>query len=123
VFLFGRRILKVAKNGKKVDPKASENTVFVCQGAGAQEAFLAGSFNDWDPTCTPMERQGDGSWRAELELAPGRYEYKFIVDGAWCCEPGRTDADCADCVPNPFGTMNRVIEVPGAAEAKASASA
>ena len=111
----------MAKNGKKLDPKASDKTVFVCHGEGAQSVFLAGSFNDWDPTRMPMERLGDGSWEAELDLAPGRYEYKFIVDGAWCCEPGRADAECADCVPNPFGTLNRVIEVPGAAEAKARA--
>ena len=113
----------MAKNGTKLDPKASKKTLFNCHGDGDQEAFLAGSFNDWDPTRTPMERQGDGSWQAELELAPGRYEYKFVVDGTWCCEPGRADADCADCVPNPFGTMNRVIEVPGAAKAKAGAGA
>jgi 5'-AMP-activated protein kinase regulatory beta subunit len=68
-----------------------------------------------------MNSHGDGSWRVELELAPGRYEYKFIVDGAWCCEPGHADADCADCVPNACGTMNRVIEVPAATDAKASA--
>ena len=113
----------MAKNGRKLDPKASENTVFVCAGEGAQGVFLAGSFNDWDPTRTPMERQGDGSWKVELELAPGRCEYKFIVDGTWYCEPGLADAECADCVPNPFGTMNRVIEVRGTTEAKASTGA
>ena len=113
----------MAKNPKNLDPKTSEKTVFVCRSDNAQGVFLAGSFNDWDPARTAMERQGDGSLRAELELAPGRYEYKFIVDGAWCCEPGRADSECADCVPNPFGTMNRVIEVSRAAEAKASTGA
>ena len=111
----------MANNGKKLDLRALDTTVFVCRSDGVQSVFLAGSFNDWDPTRTPMDPQGDGSWQAELELAPGRYEYKFIVDGAWSCEPGRPDAECADCVPNPFGTMNRVIEVSGAAEAKAGA--
>jgi 1,4-alpha-glucan branching enzyme len=106
----------MAKNGKKFDSKASDKTVFVCHCDGAEGIFLAGSFNDWDPACTPMERQGDGSWKAELELAPGRYEYKFIVDGTWCCEPCRPDVESPDCVPNPFGSMNRVIEVPGVAE-------
>lgn len=110
----------MAKNGKTLNPIDFDKTSFICPSNGAQGVFLAGSFNDWDPARTPMEHQGDGSWRAELELVPGRYEYKFIVDGAWCCESGRADSECADCVPNPFGTMNRVIEVPGAAEAKAS---
>ena len=113
----------MTKNGKKLAPETSGKTVFVCRSDGAQSVVLAGSFNDWDPTQMRMDSQDDGSWRAELELAPGRYEYKFIVDGAWCCEPGRADAECPDCVPNTFGTMNRVIEVPGAAEVKASASA
>ncbi len=113
----------MAMNGKKLETTASEKNVFICPSEGAQGVFLAGDFNDWDPTRTPMERQDDGSWRAELELAPGRYEYKFIVDGGWCCQPGRPDSECPDCVPNPFGTMNRVIEVRGATEAKASTSA
>ena len=60
-----------------------------------------------------MEEAGAGAWKAELELAPGRYEYKFVVDGRWCCDPGRDDHDLsvADCVQNSFGTLNRVIDV------------
>jgi 1,4-alpha-glucan branching enzyme len=111
------------KDGNRFDPTASDITVFVCHDYGARGIFLVGSFNDWDPTRTLMERQGDGSWQAELELAPGRYEYKFIVDGVWCCEPGSADAEGNDCVPNPFGTMNRVIEVRGSAKAKATTGA
>ena len=113
----------MAKNGKRVGTPALGTIVFICSGEGARSVFLAGTFNDWDPAHTAMERQGDGSWKAELELAPGRYEYKFIVDGAWCCDPGRPDAECAGCVPNSFGTMNRVIEVAVADEAKAGAGA
>jgi 5'-AMP-activated protein kinase regulatory beta subunit len=110
----------MAKNGKKVESKHSGKSAFVCHSDGAQNVFLAGSFNDWDPTRTPMEPQGDGTSRVELELPPGPYEYKFVVDGAWCCEPGIPDTECAGCVPNPFGSMNRIIEVPGSAEAKES---
>ena len=112
----------MAKNGKKL-AETFDKTVFICRGEAAQSVILAGSFNGWDPTGIPMERQADGSWRADLELAPGRYEYKFIVDGAWCCDLGRADEECPDCVPNSFGTMNRVMEVSSAAEAKASTSA
>lgn len=102
----------MAKNGRTPDPKTSEKTVFVCHVPAVQNVFLAGSFNSWDPQITPMQLQGEDMWRAELELAPGQYEYKFVVDGAWCCEPGREDhSPCPDCVPNTFGTMNRVIEI------------
>lgn len=110
----------MAKNGKKQHYEAPGKTSFVCHSEGAQNVFLAGSFNDWDPTRTPLERQADGSWWTDLALAPGRYEYKFIVDGKWCCEPGRADEECPDCVPNSFGTMNRVIDIHGAVEASAT---
>ena len=99
----------MAKAATKLDPNASRKTVFVCQSPDAGDVFLAGTFNNWDPT--GMERQDDGTWRAELELAPGRYEYKFVVDGVWCCEPGREDSQCEGCTPNPFGSMNRILEV------------
>jgi 1,4-alpha-glucan branching enzyme len=29
----------------------------------------------------------DNGWTARLELVPGRYEYKFIVDGKWISDP------------------------------------
>jgi hypothetical protein len=99
-------------------------TVFECQHADAGTVFLAGTFNDWNPETTPMVRADDGAWRIALELAPGRYEYKFVIDGKWCCEAGRDDwagcsncvrndlgIECATCTPNAFGTMNRVREV------------
>jgi len=74
---------------------------------------LAGTFNDWSTTATPLKRFGDGQWKVALQLLPGRYEFKFLVDGAWCCEPGCDGPHdgCPNCVSNEFGTMNRVIEV------------
>ncbi len=55
----------------------------------------------------------DGKWTVTIPLPPGRHEYKFVVDGQWCCEPG-CEAEyrgCAKCVPNTLGTMNRFLEV------------
>lgn len=95
-------------------PNVGENLVaFTCNSETADNIFLAGSFNGWDPTDTPMLRGEDGHWNVSLELAPGRYEYKFVVDGEWCCEPGCSalSVKCAHCIMNEFGTMNRVQEV------------
>ena len=74
---------------------------------------VAGTFNDWNPTATPLTRRADGTWAATLALPPGRHEYKFVVDGEWCCEPGceTTYHGCPKCVPNSSGTMNRFVEV------------
>jgi 1,4-alpha-glucan branching enzyme len=79
----------------------------------AREVHVAGSFNGWDPSSTPLARNGSDQWTAQLQLSPGRHEYKFVVDGQWCCEPGcdRAYSGCPTCTPNPFGTMNRVLTV------------
>ena len=75
--------------------------------------FLAGTFNGWDPQATPMIKHADGTWDISVALAPGRYQFKFVVDGAWYCELAcdGTNRACPKCVPNAFGTMNRVIGV------------
>ncbi|MBI2827199.1 MAG: glycoside hydrolase family 13 [Planctomycetia bacterium] len=92
--------------------KGTKATVFQCHAPAAHAVFLAGTFNEWSAGATPMAKDAEGDWSVALDLKPGRYEFKFVVDGAWCCEPGcqRWDA-CTLCVPNPFGTMNLVIEV------------
>ena len=81
----------------------------VCLGlthATAQEVCIAGSFNDWHPSVTPMVRLDDGKWAKELALPPGRYEYRFVVDGQWVDDPAATEL-----IPNPFGTPNAVLVV------------
>lgn len=90
-----------------------DHTGFSCHSDTATAVFLAGSFNDWNPTATPMVRGAGGHWTVSLKLPPGRYEFKFVVDGEWCCEPGCTvlSVECPHCIMNAFGTMNRVLEV------------
>lgn len=84
-----------------------------CFAPAAREVFVAGSFNDWNPRATPLIGDADGTWEVELPLVPGRHEFKFVVDGCWCCEPGKADALCDSpgVVPNAFGTRNRVVDV------------
>lgn len=54
---------------------------------------LAGSFNGWNPQAEPMSRAGDGSaWVATTLLGPGRYEYKFVLNGnQWQPDPLNPD--------------------------------
>jgi 1,4-alpha-glucan branching enzyme len=97
----------------KTNAPALQRVSFHCEAAKAEKVFVAGTFNAWDPSAASMERESTGQWVVTLALAPGTYEYKFVVDGQWCCEPGR-DEGCRgypDCVANPFGTMNRVVTV------------
>lgn len=51
-------------------------------GVPAQRVAVVGDFNGWSGNATMMERQGDGMFAAEVELARGRaYRYKFLLDG------------------------------------------
>ena len=72
----------------------------------AQEVGIAGSFNDWHPSVTPMIRLNDGKWAKELALPPGRYEYRFVVDGEWVDDPS-----ARELIPNSYGTANAVLVV------------
>jgi len=84
-----------------------------CERENATEVFVAGTFNGWNPRATPMKRGSGDEWSAGLELTPGGYEYKFVIDGEWRCGEGcdSRHADCAKYVPNPFGTMNHKLQV------------
>lgn len=52
----------------------------------AQEVLLSGSFNNWSTSGIVMQKVNNG-WEGKIKLIPGRYEYKFIVDGHWMRDP------------------------------------
>jgi hypothetical protein len=47
----------------------------------AREVLVASSFNNWQPSVTPLKNCGRGRWLMDLALRPGRYEFHFVVDG------------------------------------------
>jgi 1,4-alpha-glucan branching enzyme len=73
----------------------------------AQRVFIGGSFNQWNPSSHPLKRDERGLWKISLPLHPGRYEYRFFVDGEW-----QNDPNCPTYIENPFGTLNcvRIVE-------------
>jgi 1,4-alpha-glucan branching enzyme len=80
---------------------------FVLNGREAEEVYLCGDFNRWVPHSLPMIRHGENRlWEKRLLLPPGRYEYKFIVDGEWVHD----DRACNN-VMNAHGSLNSVLEV------------
>jgi 1,4-alpha-glucan branching enzyme len=80
---------------------------FILNGREAEEVYLCGDFNQWIPRSLPMIRHGENRlWEKRLVLPPGRYEYKFIVDGEWI-----HDDQARNNVPNAHGTLNSVVEV------------
>jgi glycosidase len=76
--------------------------------SGIQSCHVVGSFNDWNQTSHPMnDDDGDGTWEATVELAPGEYRYKFLVDGNTWLE----DPNAQDSADDGYGGSNSVIRV------------
>jgi 1,4-alpha-glucan branching enzyme len=72
----------------------------------ASKVKLAGTFNGWNAEDTPLKKDHTGTWKLSLNLPPGRYEYRYLVDGSW-----QNDQRPSECVPNAFGSWNCVVEV------------
>lgn len=97
----------------KAEAANTRSVAFKCHAPTAQQVCVAGTFNEWKHDAAPLVRDKAGNWRGSLILLRGRYEFKFLVECQWGCAPGceKRPRDCAKCVPNEFGTMNRVLEV------------
>jgi 1,4-alpha-glucan branching enzyme len=81
---------------------------FTFQHGGASTVTVAGDFNGWNTASHPLARQAGDLWILEVELPPGRHEYKFYVDGSqWWNDPE------APKVRNLWGSENSYIEVAG----------
>ena len=92
---------------KQTAAKCSQTVGFVISTEPGSEVYIAGTFNNWDPTLHRLQDAPDsGVFKIELPLPPGRHEYKFIVNGEW-----RLDPACPAWLPNDMGTLNSVVEV------------
>ena len=70
-----------------VEVRALASGAFECQFSfqptrAVTRVNLAGDFNAWSTTATPMSRGDDGVWRVSMQLAAGERFYKFVVDGS-----------------------------------------
>jgi len=79
---------------------------FSIKAPAAKEVILMGDFNKWDPKVHPMENDGNGIWTKSIMISPGKYEYKFLIDGQWKEDPVNEQI-CLNC----FGTMNSILNL------------
>jgi chromosome partitioning protein len=81
--------------------------IFAARFDAAKKVLIAGDFNNWSPMSTPMINRGrPGEFWMCLPLRPGRYRYRFVVDGKWMTDPNNSYVEV-----NQFGELNNVIEV------------
>lgn len=78
------------------------------EGRTLRTVHLAGTFNGWSPTATPMTwSDAARRWQAELVLANGTHQYKFVLDGRdWV-----RDVRNPSTAPDGFGGQNSVLTV------------
>lgn len=87
--------------------KHGDNVLFRFWAPQARIVYLAGEFNSWNPRALPMQRDSSGMWIVELQLEPGVYQYKFVIDGIdW-----REDPNNPYKVDDNFGGYNSVLTI------------
>ena len=104
------RLARGSTTSRPVAPKTAERPAekpvdFILNKTDAMNVVVAGTFNAWDLKRTPLRKDASG-WKTTLWLPPGRYEYKFVVDGEWMNDPNASDS-----APNEYGGTNSVITV------------
>jgi 1,4-alpha-glucan branching enzyme len=99
-------VAKKEAKGTGARRQGAKKAEFSFMAPDAQSVQLAGDFNAWDPSVNPLKKSSKGVWKVNLKLSPGRYEYRFLVDGTW-----QNDPQCSAHVANPFGGKNCLIIV------------
>lgn len=90
-------------------PKVTQDgVVFAIEAPEARQVQLVGDFNQWmldGNEMTPLDKV----WTKVLKLDPGRYRYRYVVDGIWQNDPLNTEVE-----PAPYGGYNSVLVLPDA---------
>ncbi len=90
--------------GIAAPPAVTPNgVVFTVEAPDAAQVQIAGDFNNWTPEATEMEPVGR-VWKKLLKLAPGRYRYRYVIDGQW-----RTDPMNPAVEPSPFSGNDSLL--------------
>lgn len=94
----------------ETDPDCGRVAFAFTPPGAASAVVVAGSFNGWAPTAAqggwPLLKDGS-TWRNTFELAPGSWQYKFVVDG----QHWHTDPQNPQRVDDTYGGYNSVVTV------------
>jgi len=79
---------------------------FTLSAPAAKKVILTGDFKAWSEKGIRLRKNKEGVWKTAVELKPGRYEYKYLVDNQWFLDPSNQQT-----TSNSYGSHNSVIEV------------
>ena len=83
--------------------RTPEGILFTLEAPKATRVQLVGDFNAWTFEGSEMKPTGR-IWKKVLNLGPGRYRYRYVVDGCWLSDPLNADVE-----PAPYGGHNSVL--------------
>lgn len=89
--------------GRLAPAVTPEGVMFTIEAPDAERVQLAGDFNNWTLDGSEMEGTG-GVWTKVVKLPPGRYRYRYVVDGRWQNDPLNAAVE-----PNRFGGDDSVL--------------
>jgi len=89
---------------------SSREVVIHFRDARASDVRIAGDFNGWVPdkgVRSLIESEGETRvWTKILQLPPGTYQYRYVVDGEW-----REDPENPEIISGSVGGRNSILVV------------
>jgi len=96
----------------KKSSKVKHEFIFDSKGETYDEVFVKGEMNAWNAASSPLIFDG-GVWSIEMIAEPGKYQYKFVVDGQEKLDPSNPDS-----ISNNIGGFNSLVQIGDAKDDK-----
>jgi len=100
------KITKKLKDVASKKIKEMKEVTFSFNAPTARTVFVVGNFNNWEMNEDNLLEKRDGVWTKKFKLSPGKYQYRFIVDGQWFEDPVNPTI-----ATNPYGEFNSIVDV------------
>jgi chromosome partitioning protein len=99
--------IAVAKEEAKAETLDAGARPFFVNMPDAKEVYVVGDFNNWKISSeSRLAKLQDGKWSTNIPLAPGKYRYKFVVDGQWMIDSQNSEKE-----QNQYGTFDSILKV------------
>ncbi len=101
--------MALKKSFSKDNKKCTVTFIVTAEAAqGAKTINIAGDFNSWSSTDTPLKQQKDGSFSVKIELDAGReYQFRYLLDGSrW-----ENDWKADKYIPAPYSNADNSVVV------------